>query len=67
MVLPYIVLPYSITFMDKYKIKSYRVDERTHQSLLELKKEKGISWNRLFYRLLKLYESQGSKDDVSKV
>jgi hypothetical protein len=37
----------------RYKGYSFRLDDRTYKKLKELKEKEGISWNRLFYKLIK--------------
>lgn len=43
----------------KYNSTSFRLDVRTLQSLKELQEKEGVSWNRLFYRMIKSYKKYG--------
>lgn len=41
-----------------YPIKSYRVDERTHERLKSLRNKEDLSWNQLLLKLLESYEKE---------
>lgn len=44
----------------RYSTMSYRLHAGTIQRLKEIKQQEGVSWNKLFFKLIKLYE-KGNK------
>lgn len=42
----------------KYGVKAFRIADGTHDKLKELRTREGLSWNRLFYKMIKAYGNE---------